>query len=429
MSSLAAVCVLLACVLLASPALGYMAEQNLRHKLLENYDKTSLPAMKTTVKFRMTIKHFDMIEDEQALRLDAWMVNEWVDHRLQWDPELYEGLEKLSFPHQILWKPDLDIYNSARIGESLSFGDTLLIVFSNGRVLFVPPVQLHFTCAMDLTYWPHDTHNCTLTIGSWVHDGHTIDPQIMDEKPEFDIPVDLTESGKNLTRGSWDVKGSNMTRKVSKYDCCPELYITLIISLKLQRNAPAYAWTVRLPAVGMCILTVVLFLLPPGAGEKLVFGGLCLILDLLFIAYTSNIVSHAPTHTPLIIELVCEQLLLVIGSVVLAAFTTRMARDPHTCGLPVCVRQVLLMLSVCLCLQNYKNLVARSHQPYTRTVKTEELEMGESSAAQLYGGMSGDFTTPCGLDWLLLAAVIDRICLIVFVAIFIMNMISFSAVL
>ncbi|XP_069953837.1 neuronal acetylcholine receptor subunit alpha-2-like isoform X2 [Cherax quadricarinatus] len=405
-------------------------ETELRRQLLINYDRTARPAATTAVRFRITLKHFDMIEEEQALMVDSWIVNEWFDPRLVWVAKDHKNISKLAFPYNMIWKPDLDVYNSAKVGEPPSFSDTLLIVFNNGRVLFVPPMRLQFSCVMDLTYWPHDSHNCTLIIGSWVHDGFAIDPQIMDDKPEIDIPVLVTESGRNLTRGSWELVEANMTRDVQRYECCPEPYVTIRVSILVTRNAPAYAWTVKLPAVGLSILTFVLFLLPPCAGEKIIFGGLCLILDVLFLAYTSNVITHAPSHTPLIIELVCEQLLLVVGSVVVAAVSTRLARDPHTSGLPSCLKRPLICLSTCLCLNNYKSLVSQAHQSYSRAAKTEEqLELGENGASHLYCGGGVDFTTTCGLDWLLLAAFIDRVSLIVFVIIFVGNMLAFKVVL
>ncbi|XP_037778243.1 neuronal acetylcholine receptor subunit alpha-4-like isoform X1 [Penaeus monodon] len=431
----ALVCVA-ALLLLGSAAQAYDLQQvqRLHHDLFSNYNMHTVPSSQTIVKFRMNIKHFDMIEETQALMVDSWIVNEWVDPRLRWDPEDYGHVFKISVPHTMLWKPDLDVYNNANVGKPISYGNTLLIVFHDGRVLFVPPVRLHFTCVMDLTFWPHDTHNCTLTIGSWIHDGITIDPQLMHDKPELDINELQTADGKNLTRGMWNLLDANITRNVKVYDCCPEPYIDIKVSMLVARNAPAYDWTVKLPAVGLCILTLVVFLLPPAAGEKVIFGGLSLILDVMFIAYTNMEISNSPTHIPLIVEMVCEQLMLVVASIVVASLTLRMARDPYTKGLHNVIKRPLIVVSYALCLHNYKNIVgftrwevSRAHQPYARTFKSDELELGENGTTHLYGGP--EVTTSPGLDWLLLSAVVDRVCLIVYVAIFTINMLSFSAVL
>lgn len=57
-----------------------------------------------------------------------------------------------------------------------------------------------------------------------------------------------------------------------------------------------------LPLAGLSVLTLMLFLLPPGSEVKVTFGALCLVLDVVFLAYTSNLASHAPSHTPIIGE-------------------------------------------------------------------------------------------------------------------------------
>lgn len=427
------------CLIITGTAHGFnMHQQRLRADLLTNYDKHALPADTTTVNFRLTIKHFQMIEESQTLLVDSWMVNEWMDPRLSWDPEVYDSITKLTVPHSMLWKPDLGVYNSATVGEAISYGNTLLIVFYNGRVLFVPPVQLHFTCVMDLTYWPHDTHNCTCVFGSWVHDGFAIDLQIMDDKPEMDLPMRMTD-GRNLTRGTWDLLNASIVRDVKTYECCAEPYITIHMSMMVTRNAPAYAWVIKGPALGLTILTLVVFLLPPAAGEKMIFGVLCLILDMIFIGYTSFIITLAPSHTPLIVKMMCKQVLLVIGSIVVGAQTLRLARDPHTTGLPTFMQRTLIFFSTFLCLHNYRNLVwevsRTNRQAYARSLKSDECELRENGNGQVLtgggggGGGGGELRSNPGHDWVLLAAVIDRICLIIFIAIFVVNAFAFSSVL
>lgn len=81
------------------------------------------------------------------------------------------------------------------------------------------------------------------------------------------------------------------------------------------------------------------------------------------------------------------------------------------------------------------------------SAKTEELEMAENGRTQLFAnsnstsssGPSSNHMPPAhsssssssysGLDYLLLAAVIDRVCLVTFVLIFIINMLTYSKVL
>ena len=72
-------------------------------------------------------------------------------------------------------------------------------------------------------------------------------------KCTFITQVDLTHmitEDKNLTRGEWKLLQARMVRNVNKYDCCPNPYIDIDMSLLLHRDAPAYAYTIQLPIVG-----------------------------------------------------------------------------------------------------------------------------------------------------------------------------------
>ncbi|KAK7065296.1 Ubiquinol-cytochrome-c reductase complex assembly factor 1 [Halocaridina rubra] len=378
-------------------------EARLHKDLFENYDKITKPTNRTTrVDLHVNIKHFDM---------------EWKDARLRWNPREYDGIEQIHVPHVQLWKPDIEVYNRASAEDEMHYGETMATIFSKGRILFVPQVKLHFTCTMDLTYWPHDKHNCTCILGSAVHDVFDIELRNKYEKPEADLPMRFTAGGLNLTRSSWDILNTDFTRIIRPP------YMMLHMTIEVSRNAPAYEWTIKGPAVGLSILTLVLFFMPPAIGEKLIFGGLCLLLDLLFIFYTNMTISMAPNHTPLIVQMICEQAMLVIGSIVVGSVSFRFARDPHSAGLPPIIKRPIIVLSSCICLRNYRNMASRAHrQAYIQTLKPNEFEMKENGNgpngpnAQIY---RPDLNICPGFDWLLLAAFIDRICLIIYVIVFI----------
>ena len=47
-------------------------------------------------------------------------------------------------------------------------------------------------------------------------------------------------------------------------------------------------------------MTIIVFLLPPNAKEKIIFGGICLLLNGYFIEYVGSLTDFAPEHSPLI---------------------------------------------------------------------------------------------------------------------------------
>ena len=74
--------------------------------------------------------------------------------------------------------------NSAAITDISLMGDTRLQVRYDGMVMSIPPAHLKAACVMDMTFWPYDTHNCTVKYGSWVYDGVAINLNTLARRPE-----------------------------------------------------------------------------------------------------------------------------------------------------------------------------------------------------------------------------------------------------
>lgn len=400
------------------------AEQELRKKLLKNYDKERMPATNTTITISsITVLNLKMHEEEHTVDIHALLRHSWEDLRLVWSLEDNMEVGIMGMDPEDIWTPDLTIFNAAESSKHTTHSHMPTIVYPDGSVLNVPSVNLRFTCVMDLTYWPHDTHNCSLEIGSWVHNGHQLDMQLEASGLEVNINSGVGEGGKNLSLTEWKLEAAKLSRTVKTLRCCDEPYVAINVNIRVTREAPVFAWTVKMPAACLTLLTVVVFLLPPAAGEKIVFGGLCLLLDTVFIGYCTFVVGHAPTHTPLIVLMVCQQFLILVIGVMVASVVLRMSRDPHGCHLPSVMKGPLLAVSYFLCLGSYRSLVSKSYQSFTFFAKQDELEIGEGGAQDRRRESSDAH------EWFLLGAVVDRLALLLSVAVCVVSLIRFSCVL
>lgn len=50
-------------------------------------------------------------EKEQIVTTNVWLHQEWSDSKLMWDPEQYEGIQSFYVPAEMIWLPDLVLYN------------------------------------------------------------------------------------------------------------------------------------------------------------------------------------------------------------------------------------------------------------------------------------------------------------------------------
>lgn len=399
------------------------AEEALRRALLENYDVQALPQENNTLTFTgLVVRGIKMREAENSVNIHAWLKHAWMDPRFEWNPSEHDDISQLGFDMSDIWKPDLSVYNAVTAKQTtLEKSGILGIAYSSGKVLFVPPYNLQFHCQMDMTYWPHDKHRCTLVLGSWIHSGLVIN--LVLDNFEFEFPSNSSEAIDNelgdQSENEWKITEASVVKRSKFYPCCEEPYESLKISFLFARYAPAFAWTVKIPAACLCFLTLVMFLLPPGAGEKVVFGGVCLILNFLYINFTSYVVNYAPTHAPLIVQLVSHQLILVMVSVFVTAIVVRTARDPHSVGLPSYLRGPVIGLARILCLRNYANLKSSSE------INSKESE-AESGSASDTDTCKKNLNTS---EWIILAAVVDRLAFILYLIISIICVVRFSSIL
>lgn len=194
-------------------------------------------------------------------------------------------------PHEV-WQPDISLYNSAMGNNVDSFGSTHLIVHNDGTILWVPPALLRSFCSLDLHYWPFDTHECRLVLGSWVLNGYQIDIQLSGDGFDLD---DLL-----LTKNEWQIVKIMAERNEKNYTCCEEPYIDITYTVTLQRTSPMYRTVITVPAVVIIFLTLATFWLPPTHGEKIVLNGIIAVIIVLFLLYFARRLHVMAFHTPLI---------------------------------------------------------------------------------------------------------------------------------
>ncbi|KAG7163897.1 hypothetical protein Hamer_G020812, partial [Homarus americanus] len=112
-------------------------------------------------------------------------------------------------------------------------------------------------------------------------------------------------------------------------------------------------------------------------------------------------------------------------ALVVSCLVIRLVNHPHTSGLPYCLRRPLVRLASILYLSDYNNLVDGFQRSLPHALKSEDLELGGTGGGGLVGGIRQEATVRN--EWVFLAAVIDRLCLILYVFLCVVNFIRFHA--
>ncbi|XP_062058409.1 neuronal acetylcholine receptor subunit alpha-4 isoform X2 [Lepus europaeus] len=266
---------------------------------------------------------------------NVWVKQEWHDHKLRWDPADYENVTSIRIPSELIWRPDIVLYNNAD-GDFAVTHLTKAHLFHDGRVQWTPPAIYKSSCSIDVTFFPFDQQNCTMKFGSWTYDKAKIDLVRMDSRVD---QLDLWESGE------WVIVDAVGTYNTRKYECCAEVYPDITYAFVIRRLPLFYTVNLLVPCLLISCLTVLVFYLPSECGEKITLCISVLLSLTVFLLLITEIIPSTSLVVPLIGEYLLFTMVFVTLSIVITVFVLNVHhRSPRTHAMPAWVRRVFLDL-------------------------------------------------------------------------------------
>ncbi|CAJ0921029.1 unnamed protein product, partial [Mesorhabditis belari] len=103
-------------------------------------------------------RRFFLNEPQQYLLLNAWVIERWTDHMLDWDPANFDNVSEIMIPHYKLWLPDTTLYNSLTMNHAetkrLMNAQLTTTNGSGANVKLLYPTMYKFSCNLDLRRKP-----------------------------------------------------------------------------------------------------------------------------------------------------------------------------------------------------------------------------------------------------------------------------------
>ncbi|XP_037620739.1 neuronal acetylcholine receptor subunit alpha-9-I [Sebastes umbrosus] len=235
--------------------------------LMEDYSNALRPVDDTdaalNVSLQITLSQIkDMDERNQVLTTYLWIRLAWHDAYLKWDKEDYDDLEMINIPSDLVWKPDIVLYNKAD-EEPSDASSTNVKLRYNGEITWDSPAITKSSCVVDVSYFPFDWQQCKLTFGSWTYNGNQVDVSLgMDSG-------DLSDFVENV---EWECHGMPAVKNVMMYGCCSDPYTEITYTLLLKRRSSFYIFNLLLPCFLISFLAPLGFYLPADSGEKVSLG-------------------------------------------------------------------------------------------------------------------------------------------------------------
>jgi len=295
------------------------AETQLIDNLFSGYNPNARPVkdfnQKVHLNFSIQLKQILKMDlKEQQLTTALWMNYAWFDDYLVWNPEEWGGVTDIRVEIDQVWKPDLLLYNS--ISDSFDSNYPSKAVIDNkGKVLWIPPAIVQSACSVDVQFFPFDEQKCDLSYGPWTHDFSRMDVHntfMIDDRPSGDLTY-------LVPNGEWNVTSFWATREEVDFGL-DNPYVFLTYKLHLKRYHKSGIMNYLLPCLTVSILAILVFILPPDAGEKIGLAITTLLTLVVFLQMLGDATPATPdgAPTPVITSFFIYTLCMVTASCALS---------------------------------------------------------------------------------------------------------------
>lgn len=240
-------------------------EQDLLRYLFKDYKKGARPithpSHEIEVTFGFELKQVISVDEhEEAIISKLWVKQSWVNALLEWNPDDWRGINETLVDANLLWVPDVVLYNNAdnAFNGGTEKYNSRVKLYPNGTNIWQAPAVFKSTCDISVKYFPFDQQTCLLTFGSWAFKRTKLRLNAQKEgiiTSEYVVSSewDLFRTSKEMNKGHY---------KNSDYD-------VITYEIVLTRRPLYYVFNVLFPCFILVITILFSFFLPPESGERI----------------------------------------------------------------------------------------------------------------------------------------------------------------
>ncbi|CAF0846336.1 unnamed protein product [Didymodactylos carnosus] len=231
--------------------------------------KNELEKINVSIEFSF-VRLISVNEEDSLLQIHARINQTWNASLLSWNPLNYFNVTGIHVPAHLVWTPKISLVNqhSAVDNEENNF----IFVQSIGRFEFNYLAILTIPCDFDLQRFPFDQQICSFKLGSFVYDSSAVSITQADD-------FILDES--NLTPSEYTFASHKVVKQDVWYPGSGAIYDMIVIQLDIDRQSSYFIHLINWPGFLLALLSLAIFLLPAQANERIIFGTLLVLGQLL----------------------------------------------------------------------------------------------------------------------------------------------------
>ncbi|XP_076743953.1 5-hydroxytryptamine receptor 3A-like [Maylandia zebra] len=233
-----------------------------------------------------------VIEKTQTFIPFVWATLIWNNERISWDPDQFCGITHITIPREILWKPDVFIYEMIQTDDSPQ--SYYISVAYDGTITSEDDIKIVSTCKMDVHKFPFDTQKCNITIGSA---SHCVDEMRLSP---FSNSSRATQFSREVmkTQGEWEFLQLSISKVNMTFE--NKLWESLIYTFSMKRRPLLHVINFLLPILFFLTLDLASFFIADHRGEKLGFKVTVLLAISVLLLILNDILPSMSNKTPLI---------------------------------------------------------------------------------------------------------------------------------
>ncbi|XP_053270306.1 5-hydroxytryptamine receptor 3A [Pleuronectes platessa] len=224
--------------------------------------------------------------------LYAILAVEWNNEFISWDPAQFCGITGISVPKDMLWRPDLFIYEMIQKDDSNQ--NPYLYVDHKGTVTYEEDINVVSTCRMDVHKFPFDTQSCNISIGSAINcigEIRLAPSSNSSRATKFSREV-------LKTQGEWEFLHLSVSNNILTFD--NRSFEQLVYTFTIKRRPLLHVINFLLPILFFLSLDLASFFISDHRGEKLGFKVTVLLAISVLLLILNDILPSMSNRTPLI---------------------------------------------------------------------------------------------------------------------------------
>ncbi|XP_019637840.1 PREDICTED: uncharacterized protein LOC109480124 [Branchiostoma belcheri] len=277
------------------PVCSVHYKQRLQNELLEIYTASLAPE---NVIINFTGKVEQIVDlDEKKEQLLAFLIIDftWYDSRLKWTPKYYGGVETLSVPGSNIWTPAFTLKRNANPLYQGLPKDMPVVVSSSGLVHWRVETLTTTVCDADPFLFPADTMDCNVCFSATSAVEQTIQCHGKSSTSDEQVENDLCDSPQHVSSEDEWYRRDKIFSAGGREAC---------LSLQLSRIPTFHIATTVAPCIILIVLMTITFIMPIDKGDRISFGvtiQLSMVVSLVFVTDVLPVKGALPFFATLII--------------------------------------------------------------------------------------------------------------------------------